>query len=258
MSEKTITYRGFDIEIIHDDMPCNPFTDWDGDPDLYVYYDGCIYAYIDSIAEQRPTLYTPMLTKKQILDNSEDLKRLFGYATDVSWLELFRVENWIDDRIDAVERVNDGLQELLDGEYDSNKLEMLFLLYNIAEIDAYLGTSNGYCQGDWAIVLIVATPEWKKQVGIPGEYTEEMFEATLNLYSAWAWGDCYGYRIEFPDDEDSCWGFYGTDHEKSGLLEYAKNAIDCHIEYERKQHFARIKKLIKAHVPLIYRPVRPV
>jgi hypothetical protein len=40
--------------------------------------------------------------------------------------------------------------------------------------------------------------------------------------------------IEGPNGEKiedaSCWGFYGGDHEKSGLLEHARSAIDYRIE----------------------------
>jgi len=47
--------------------------------------------------------------------------------------------------------------------------------------------------------------------------------------------EVYGYKITKngydPEDmeTDSWWGFYGDDHEESGLLEHARNAIDCHI-----------------------------
>lgn len=40
----------------------------------------------------------------------------------------------------------------------------------------------------------------------------------------------YGYQID--ELEDSCYGFYGYDHEKSGLLDEAKSVIDHHISSE--------------------------
>ena len=65
-------------------------------------------------------------------------------------------------------------------------------------------------------------------------------DATIELYSAWAWGDVYGVS-EIVDEQGneledgSCWGFYGTDHEKTGLLEHAKSVIDCHIAHQEKE-----------------------
>jgi len=64
---------------------------------------------------------------------------------------------------------------------------------------------------------------------------DEWLGDTADLYGHWAWGECYGYvidRIEVDEDGDeidahecetlgSCWGYYGSDHDKSGLLESA-------------------------------------
>lgn len=53
----------------------------------------------------------------------------------------------------------------------------------------------------------------------------------VKTYDDYLTGSVYGYQIEDKEEKegDSCWGFFGYDHEKSGLLEYAKNAIDCSV-----------------------------
>jgi len=101
-------------------------------------------------------------------------------------------------------------------------------------------------------VLLVATPEWVKEVGITGEYTEQALKNDAELYENWAFGYCYGYTVDDIDDA-SCWGFYGYDHEKSGLLENAHNAIDCHIEQAHKARIEQVKTWIRNRVPLMYR-----
>lgn len=66
------------------------------------------------------------------------------------------------------------------------------------------------------------------------QVTTEVLRGTIDLYGAWAWGDCYGYiieRVHLDDDGDvddelteeleSCWGYYGSDHGDSGLEESA-------------------------------------
>ena len=63
----------------------------------------------------------------------------------------------------------------------------------------------------------------------------------VELYDNYLTGMVYGYDIEPKDSnkliecDDSCWGFYGSDFEKNGLLEYAKNAIDGAIEAYREK-----------------------
>jgi hypothetical protein len=57
------------------------------------------------------------------------------------------------------------------------------------------------------------------------------------VYDQYLTGSVYGYQVKSPEGEDldSCWGFFGSDHKLSGLLEYAQNVIDCHIEQNDTQ-----------------------
>lgn len=73
---------------------------------------------------------------------------------------------------------------------------------------------------DWKYI----TKKREKQIS---EYLRNEVEI-LDMYLR---GDIYCYVIEKNGDTiDSCRGFYGHDHEKSGLLESAKNSIDCTIK----------------------------
>lgn len=58
--------------------------------------------------------------------------------------------------------------------------------------------------------------------------------ATFNDYLA---GDCYGYEVVETDTDtvvDSCWGFVGFDHDKSGLYEAGKDSCDSYqAEYNK-------------------------
>lgn len=56
-------------------------------------------------------------------------------------------------------------------------------------------------------------------------------EAYIETFNDYLAGSCYGYEVvETDTDEvvDSCWGFIGFDHEKSGLYEHGKAACDSH------------------------------
>ena len=63
-----------------------------------------------------------------------------------------------------------------------------------------------------------------------GEFTEEnkamalrCLEAEVETYDHYIQGSVYGYILKDAWDReiDSCWGFYGYDHEKSGLFDHA-------------------------------------
>lgn len=66
---------------------------------------------------------------------------------------------------------------------------------------------------------------------------------TLNQYFA---GDVYGYVI---DDEDSCWGYYGTEY----CIDEAKSIVDCIIKHDIKEHCNKVKQWIKHKVGLLNR-----
>lgn len=87
-------------------------------------------------------------------------------------------------------------------------------------------------------------------------------ESEVEIYDHFISGQVYGYQCHDPDgdelDDGSCWGFYGYDHEKSGLLDYAHNAIDCEIAHRREQHANQLKAQIRGGAPLWAREPMPV
>lgn len=72
--------------------------------------------------------------------------------------------------------------------------------------------------------------KWNKITKARVAKIRSYLQAEVEEYDQYLTGDVYGYTT----GDDSCWGFYGHDHEKSGLLEYAQNAIDCQLTEERK------------------------
>lgn len=69
-------------------------------------------------------------------------------------------------------------------------------------------------------------------------------------------GEIYWYNIKDKNGEDideSCGGFIGHDNDKNGLLEYAHNAIDCHLQSKLRKKLEKLKTLIKNKVALSQR-----
>lgn len=80
--------------------------------------------------------------------------------------------------------------------------------------------------------------------------------AIRNAY--WA-GEVFGYQVfrlnegeKEGDDVDACWGFYGTDFERNGLLEAARNVIDVLVskEDERQKLIAQGRCPVCKKVPM--------
>lgn len=64
---------------------------------------------------------------------------------------------------------------------------------------------------------------------------EQLLEGEVVTYDQYLRGDVYGYRVKDSEGEeiDSCWGYYGYDHDKSGLLESAFASIEHDLKKER-------------------------
>lgn len=223
----TIEYRDHQIEIHHDFSPSNPFEDWDCEvPILVAYLDHARY----SLHSYGVDEHLPHLERPVVLAHWRDILSVLNLRSDWQGLLSFAREE-LRYPYDPLDR---ALAQALDDDYRdrnaSDKLELLERVYGWLGITAVLGSTTGYSQGDYAEVLAVATPEWVEKTGAPPESHKAQCEYAIKLYGYWAWGDVYGYVID--GDGDSCWGFYGDDHEESGLLEQAQNAIDWLLQQE--------------------------
>ena len=66
--------------------------------------------------------------------------------------------------------------------------------------------------------------QWKKKA-------TKYLKGEVETYDQYLTGDVYGYVVEGPDSNDSCWGFFG----KKYAIEEAKGNIDASIQHEAKQ-----------------------
>jgi hypothetical protein len=124
---------------------------------------------------------------------------------------------------------------------DTEMLDRLEEVWNWLGITTFRDQVVGYSQGDWCEVLLVATPEWLEKSGVKPEQVDAALESAAELYGHYMSGSVYGASVEKlvrngPDDfdweeVDSCWGFYGPDHDKSGLNEFVRDALnaDCRL-----------------------------
>jgi hypothetical protein len=94
------------------------------------------------------------------------------------------------------------------------------------------------------------------------ETARRVLRAEVEEYDSYLRGDVYGFvvRDKSGDVVDSSLGFYGYDHEESGLMIEAKRVADWDIERVEKErreyvkrHGERVKRWIRGKVPLMYR-----
>ncbi len=237
--------RGYRIRAEHDDDASNPFEDMDGHWPIAVYFGRSLTIYDKAPG---PAIRDPLLQYPDALlvHDQKALEKLLG--AERGDLHMYGVE-WGDDEsppkwVTDADALRSWFSDALESEYNSKKLEVWEQLYTLLGVPCYRTTVTGYCQGDWADVLVVATPEAQKEFA-PGwqrtgdvEAIKKDLESTAELYGAWAFGDVYGYIVEKPvyDDDgevewvdacdhNSCWGYYGADHAESGLEEAALECV---------------------------------
>ena len=151
---------------------------------------------------------------------------------------------------------SDDFREYLD-ENENKIMALPLYLYDHGGIT--MNTTGFSCPWDSGQVgVIYCTYEKiRKEYGIKyvtKKWQEKIRQYLINevqTYDQYLRGEVYCYNIE--DTVDSCGGFYGYDHKKSGLLEYARSAIDYEIKDRKAKHAEQLKQWIKAKVPLQYR-----
>jgi hypothetical protein len=248
MITDTIEYKGYKIKIAQDEGPENPFEAWDYEPPLLTFYGGRhgrAKAYNDAPESLRDILY--MLPDKT-WERGERVKFFNEFMAD----KFGRKE--VAGEIRRQGSTFEAFSDLLSAEYGETPsgwksacewFELAESLLKYAGIPCLFEHSHGHCQGDTTLCLAIALPEWLQTTGVTKEQAPAQLESAIELYSAWAWGDVYGVSeiiAPGPEDEDgegiegaSCWGFYGSDHEKSGLMDHARDSIEYHIEQQAKE-----------------------
>lgn len=224
-------YKDYQIRVVHDDSSANPFEDWDCLAPCIIS-SGARYSHLleYGIDDEMPFLSDDQIRKnwKDILDtcaefpaNRAGLRQIAERFYGLTLVEAIR------------EFLSDYYSELL----ASEKINFLADVYG-----KYMGmvirnsSIRGCCQGDYAEILVVATPEWLKSSGVDITDSEQLADQ-VQLAEDWMFGNVYGYVVTKPCKEcgncdtevlDSCFGYFG-DPEESGLMDDAKATID-HLE----------------------------
>lgn len=257
MLVETISYRGREIEVHADDDPMDP-REWDNLGTMVCWHGRY------NLGDERPSIEAPSYLK--------DLAEV-----DAKYCEL-------EERLDAVERAYGSRHEQMFKRacefVRKKRKEVLSKRYVILPLYLYdhsgitMNTSGFSCGWDsgqvgfiycslekarenwgltpaagWDFLMEqVFTDDWFRGKTLR-ECTTEVLTGEVETYDQYLRGDVYGYIA----GDDSCWGFFGYDHEASSLLEQARAAIDYAIKAKREAHFKQLKTWIRSRVPLCVR-----
>lgn len=249
------------IHIMQDSNPDNPWNDWDGQPPLLVVSgrntsEHGLDALCPRIPETAVRKHWPAMLGRLVQNHKLDARgNRHWFTYDPTWrgLMAFARAEYDTHGYPLWEVLADAFAEHVNGEYLTDRIELLAEVYEWLGMPAVTCLANGYCQGDYIEGLLVATPEWRKEVGnesLSDEQVRESLRSNFDAYAAYAFNDVYGWVLsehnpdhspdawwgdvavfqhdgetKYPDNEiESCWGYYGADHEKSGLKDAALDA----------------------------------
>lgn len=256
--EEIAFHNGYRIRAVRDGDASNPFDDFSAHWPFIVrssdgitcgnhqrtkdgrYFAGDNYEHPEGVKGASISRPLERFTNEALVHNQIHIAKVFGTSVggalgciDTDLLDTKYCRDG--------ELLRDAFDIQLDSLDDSNRFgawaELLRMVGCVVSVD----TERGHCQGDWVDVITVATPEAIEHYGCltPPEELPKALEAQAGVYGSWAFGDCYGYVIERPTevdedgdvvdweeiDDGSCWGYYGDDHDESGLADAALEAV---------------------------------
>lgn len=260
-NESVAHYRGLKIRAVQDETAGNPWEEWDGQPPLlWTSGEGwndcgqgfCVESVLGStrfFSDRQLALKWPELCRAVELDPAATEAELKAERKEYGG----RLADYRRDKLESA--LSDMKPEGRSWSAACDYLAALETLWRLAGVPALDFQRSGYSQGDVVRGLLVALPEWQKKLG--ASYTDSaQLESDANLFGAWAFGDVFGFIIEDSEGEtlDSCFGYYGTDFQESGLADAAKESADSILASAAKRRGEKLKELIRNRVPVALRP----
>lgn len=201
----TDTIDGVTLEIHHDEPHGNPWEDGDCMPPIWVAGRGalggagCALSYA---TKQQQAAVFPALCEAYGFDLSEmggaimESAQANGRATLPSpWDFSCILQECLWESLIDLGKIN---------QYDKTRLEQEAAAFRALGIPAHVFTRRGYSQGDEVNVLIFHPPAWREKVGSraydPASDDRQAngfndMASDADLYAAWAFGDCYRWRV---------------------------------------------------------------
>jgi len=247
---ETIKHRGFNINIYPDDDPISPIDDWDMFGTMACWHSRYTLGHKQPNCDPNQFLQQLAIEADPYIEN-----RIDYWENGIGWRRLSIKYPNLTESQDAFDECEKRIDTIIEKAIDQYYIMLPLYLYDHSGITISTGPFN--CPWDSgqigyiyiAIKDVLKEYNKKRMSKKLRQKAIDLLRAEVNTYDDYLTGSIYGYMIESANEEneiecdDSCWGFYGYDHEKSGLLESAKSSIDYAIAQWEKEviadHFRR-------------------
>jgi len=129
----------------------------------------------------------------------------------------------------------EDMLEYIELEYDPAVI-LPVSMYDHSGVTVFHGEANGWDSGVIGFHFITkadAIRNWGKKNLTKKiiKRCEKYLESEISEYDNYVKGNVYGYEVYDDDGNniDGCWGFFGDDFDRNGLLDHAKSSIDFDI-----------------------------
>ena len=229
---ETQTYKGFTIEITEDGDPMNPRRDW------------------------APLGTMVCKHKRYDLGDEVDFEPWNANTWGEHMAEYFQDKYNVINEFGNYETYDNDVKKIWKW-IDANVVWLPLYLYDHSGITMSCGSfSCGWDSGQVGFIYITKEKALSEYGGkIFSKKLKERLalylEGEVETYDQYLTGAVYSYYIE--ETGDSCSGYFGHDHEESGLLENARAEIDGFIKQQSKERQSKLKSFILSKVPINYR-----
>jgi hypothetical protein len=245
-----IEYKGYGIEIVHDDTELNPREDFDPLGTMICFHRrynlGDKHNWKTPDEAMRGLAIAADETVQDRIEFWEDGKR---------WRKLANLENKQKFELGkkvftAPDAANEKIKELIQSTLKKHYVILPLYLYDHSGITISTGPfSCPWDSGQVGFIYITkkkACQEYgRKRLGRANrKKLISYLKQEVETYDQFLTGDVHGYHVhrlnsegEIEDDDDildSCYGYFGSNWEDNGLFESAKGAIDYEIRKEQE------------------------
>jgi hypothetical protein len=241
---ETIEYRGFNINIYYEDDPMSPVKDWDMFGKMVCWHGRY------SLGHEQPKC-TPREFRQQLAIEADPTleQTIDHWESGKGWIMLSNKYHDPNDPYNdkAVDACNEIVDNLIEKTIDKHYITLPLYLYDHSGITISTGPfSCPWDSGQVGFTYVSikdVKKEWNWKVITKKRRQEaiNLLESEVKTYDMYLTGEIFGFVIKPKDNnkliecDDSCWGFYGWDHEKSGLLDMAKSSINYAIKEYKEE-----------------------
>lgn len=235
-------YKGLQIKAVHDDHGMNPRADFDNCAIMACAHKRYNLGDLDGMESARDAIRASRFYR----DTWESGSRATPYDVKINGTiyDIFDLSNTVD-IWQAIQLCPDIYSQPL-YLYDHSGITISTSAFGCAWDSGQIGFA--FITG----AQMKRESVFKRWTPAARQWARDIIDSETRVYDDYLTGQVYGYVIASDSDShmDSCWGYYGSDFDESGLAESAMHAADYLISAAHEKRLACLARLIRNRVPL--------